>query len=279
MLRSILVALDDTPGAVAARDAAIALARRTGAALTVAVVLDRPGTQDEHEVVPVGGAAFKARRDAALTARAEQEAARALADCAAAAGSLPHDVLRLEDSPEPALVAASQQHDLLVIGRDSTLGRQETEDGVAPAISALLRDGARPLLVVPPGAGLQAEGPVLAGYDGSCPAMASLQLFALLGLAESQPVKVATVGEDRATALACAEQGAAYLRRHGLAAEALALQGGRPGTTLLAAAQSMGARLLVLGAFSEKGMLQRLFRGSPTQELLRDSPLPVFMHR
>ena len=74
MLRSILVALDDTPGAVAARDVAIALARQTGAALTVTVVLDRPHTADEHEPVPLGGAAFKARRDAKLVAQAEEDA-------------------------------------------------------------------------------------------------------------------------------------------------------------------------------------------------------------
>ncbi|MDQ1078239.1 nucleotide-binding universal stress UspA family protein, partial [Pseudoroseomonas cervicalis] len=40
MIRSILVALDDTPGAAAAAELAIALARRSGAQLTAAVVLD-----------------------------------------------------------------------------------------------------------------------------------------------------------------------------------------------------------------------------------------------
>ena len=55
MLHSILVALDDTPGAVAARDVAIALARHTGAALTAAVILDRPHTESENEPIPLGG--------------------------------------------------------------------------------------------------------------------------------------------------------------------------------------------------------------------------------
>lgn len=44
MLCSILLALDDTPGAIAARDLAFALARRTGAAVTALIVLDRPHT-------------------------------------------------------------------------------------------------------------------------------------------------------------------------------------------------------------------------------------------
>lgn len=277
MLRSILVALDDTPGAQAARDAAFALARQTGASLTTAVVLDRPHTATDHEFVPIGGAAFKARRDAALARRAEEEAAAALANCAAMAGDTHYEVLRLEDAPEPALLAAGAAHDLIVIGRDATLGREELEDGVAPVIERLLRDGARPLLVVPPG-GAPADGPVLVGYDGSIPAMAALQLFALLGLAGSSAVHVAAADDDRAVAEALAMQGVTYLRRHGLRAEALAMRGDRPADLLLAEVTALRARLLVMGAYEESG-LARLFSGSATHVLLRDTPVPVFIHR
>lgn len=278
MLRSILVALDDTPGAQAARDAAIALARRTGATLTAAVVLDRPHTQSDHELVPIGGAAFKAQRDAALARQAEQEAEAALAACAAAAGDLRYEVLRLDDAPEPALLRAGATHDLIVVGRDCTLGREETEDNVAPVIEQLLLDGARPLLVVPPGATLRAEGPVLVGYDASIPAMAALQLFALLGMAEGSPLRVVSVAEDRPAALSMAEEACAYLRRHGLAAEPLPIRGDRPADLLLAEADTIGARLLVLGAFEETSRLRRLFTGSDTHTLLRDAQVPIFIH-
>ena len=70
MLRSILLALDDTDGGIAARDYALALARHTGAALTAAVILDRRDLTDAHEAVPPGAAAFKERRDAALLRQA-----------------------------------------------------------------------------------------------------------------------------------------------------------------------------------------------------------------
>ncbi|WP_439594623.1 universal stress protein [Falsiroseomonas sp.] len=276
MLRSILVALDDTQGAKAARDAAFALSRRTGASLTAAVVLDRPHTESEHEFVPIGGAAFKARRDAALVKRAQQDADQALAECAAAAAGHPYDELRLEEAPEPALQRAGATHDLVVIGRDSTLGLEEVEEGVAPVIERLLMDGARPLLVIPPEPVL-AEGPVLVGYDASLPNMAALQLFALLGLAEGAPVRVASAAETREEALAMAEEGCAYLRRHGLQATPLALVGDRPADLLLAEAEGMAARLLVVGAFEESG-LRRLLTGSATHELLRRARCPVFIH-
>ncbi len=277
MLRSILVALDDTPGAQSARDAAFALARRTGASLTAAVVLDLPHTRSEHEFVPLGGAAFKARRDEALAKRAEEDAAAALAACAAVAGDTPYTELRLTDAPEPALLRAGATHDLVVVGRDATLGREQTEDSVAPVIEQLLMDGARPLLVVPPGATLGTQGPVLVGYDASLPAMAALQLFALLGLAEGSPVRVASAAEDRDGALAMAEEACAFLRRHGIEASPLPLVGGRPADLLLAEAEGLGARLLVLGAFEESG-LRRLVTGSATHVLLRDARCPVFIH-
>ena len=278
MLRSILVALDDTPGAQAARDVAIALARRTGAALTAAVVLDRPHTENDHEPVPLGGGAFKARRDARLTEQAAADAEAALAACAAAAGDQPYAALRLEDAPEPALVRAAAAHDLIVIGRDCTLGREQADGGVAPVIEALLRDGARPLLVVPPGAGLRADGPVLAAYDGSAPAREAFQMFALLGLAGSDPVHVGAVAGSPERARALAGEGCAILRNHGLVATELVCPDGDPADVLLAEVARIGARLLMMGAFGGSSLM-RLLVGSTTDRRLRDSPVPIFIHR
>jgi nucleotide-binding universal stress UspA family protein len=278
MLRSILVALDDTPGAQAARDSAFALARRLHASLTVAVVLDRPHAAPEHEAVPMGGAAFKAQRDAKRLEAAAREAETALADCAAAAGTLPYRTLRLEDAPGPALVRAGAQHDLIVIGRDSTLGQERPSDQVAPVIETLLRDGARPLLVIPPGAVLYDQGPVLAAYDGSAPAREAFQLFALLRLDEGSPVRVAAVAAKREAALAIAEEGLACLRQHGIAAEPLPIAGGHPAEVVLAEAEAIGARLLVMGAFGGSSLI-RMLVGSTTDIMLRDARMPVLIHR
>lgn len=278
MLRSILVALDDTPGAQAARDTAIALARGSGAALTVAVILDRPHTADEHEAVPLGGQAFKERRDARLAEQAERDAAEALAACAVAAGGLTYATLRLEDAPEPALRAAGAGHDLIVIGRDSTLGREQTEDGVAPVIEALLRDGARPLLVVPPGAVLAPEGPVVAAYDGSAPAREAFQLFGLLDPLPGETVKVVTVDATRESALALAEQGCAILRARGITATPLPWTGRDVTHAVLEALEGVKGRMLVMGAFGGSSLV-RMLVGATTDALLRDAPVPVFIDR
>lgn len=276
MLRSILVALDDTPGAMTACDITFALARRTGAKVTAATILDRPHTLDISEAVPIGAAAFAERRNAALAAKAEAEARAALDACRQKAGGLPFETLRLEDAPEPALLRAGAQHDLIVLGRDSSLGQEEAEDGVAPVIEFLLQQGGRPLLVVPAGAPMGPEAPVLIGYDGSAPAMRSLQLFALLDLVEGSAVKLLAAAEDRAEAARLAVEGATFLRRHGKTVEEWPVTGDRPADLLLAEAQTLKARLLVMGAFGHTG-LRALFLGTSTRQLLRDAPCLVFV--
>lgn len=280
MIRSILLALDDTPGAIAARDVAFALARRTGAAITAVIVLDRPHTRDQHEAVPLGGGAFAARRNEKLTEAVEAEAAAVLAAAREAADGLAFEVIHREEAPEAALLAESEVHDLLIIGRDSTLGREQTEDGLSPTIEALLRDGVRPLLVVP--ADIRTEGlaalaagehfkrPVLIAHDGSLASMRTLEVFALLGLAEGEAVKLLDFDPaSRPEALA------RYLGQHGMQVEAFAIKGDEH-DILLAEARSLPASLLVLGAMQE-GALSRLIFGSATARLLRAAPCPVFI--
>jgi nucleotide-binding universal stress UspA family protein len=189
------------------------------------------------------------------------------------------DLVRLDDAPEPALLQAGIRHDLIVIGRDSTLGREEAEDGVAPVIECLLQDGAQPLLVVPPGPSPAPEAPVLVGYDGSRPAQRALHLFALLGMAEASPVTVLSASGDRAVAAALAAEGAAVLRRHGATVTERPVTGTGGGVAaelLLAEARALNARLLVMGAFGHSG-LRALLLGAATRRLLRDAPCPLLV--
>lgn len=274
MLRSILLALDDTEGAIAARDYALALARHTGAALTAAILLDRPGLTGAHEAVPPGAAVFKERRDAALLQKAEAEAAQAVAGLRQAAAGVAFDVVRLEASPTEALLAAAGGHDLLIVGRDCTLGREEAEDGVSPTIEALLHDRTRPLLIVPPGARFDAAASALVAYDGSPGAMRAVQLFVLLGLGHGGAT-VLSVADDEAKAAALAGTAAGYLRCHDVAAKALPVIGTHPVEALLAEASAMPAGMLVMGAFEHTG-LRALFTGSATKHLLRRTPCAIF---
>jgi len=274
MLRSILLALDDTEGAIAARDYALALARQTGAALTAAVILDRRDLTDAHEAVPPGAAAFKERRDAALLRQAQEAGAAAVAGLREAADGLSFGVEELAAAPAPALLAAAGAHDVLIVGRDSSLGREVAEDGLAPTIEALLHDRTRPLLVVPPGARFDPAAAALVAYDGSPGAMRAVQLFALLGLGGCGAT-VLSVAEEEAEAATLAGTAAGFLQRHDVAAKALPVIGTHPVEALLAEAAAMPAGMLVMGAFEHTG-LRALFTGSATKHLLRRAPCAIF---
>jgi nucleotide-binding universal stress UspA family protein len=267
MLRSILVALDDTPGAAAARDLAFALARRHGARVTGLLVLDRPHTLDSHEPVPVGGGAFAIRRNAALAAAVEAEAAQVLEAAQAAAQGLSFAISRRDEAPEPALLAEGAAHDLVVIGRDSTLGREACEDGLSPTIEALIRDGARPLLVVPPGP--SPSGPVLAVLEAGLASQRTLQLFLLLGLGAPGPVRLLSLAPAETEAVA------GYFAAHGVAVQRVGKAEASGDDAVLS--EAAGASLLVMGA-GEEGGLHRLVFGSETARLLRAAPCPVFIH-
>jgi len=274
MLRSILLALDDTEGAIAARDYALALARHTGAALTAAVLMDRPGVTAAHEAVPPGAAAFKERRDAALLRQARAEAEEALAGLRQAADGMPFTVQTLEASPAEALLAAAGGHDMLVVGRDSTLGREEAEDGLSPTIEALLHDRTRPLLVVPPGARFDPAASALVAFDGSPGALRAVQLFALLGFGVCGAT-VLSVADDEAKAAALAGTAAGFLQRHDVPAKALPVIGTHPVEALLAEAAAMPSGMLVMGAYEHSG-LRVLLTGSATKHLLRRAPCAIF---
>ncbi|MBE9605892.1 universal stress protein [Acetobacteraceae bacterium H6797] len=277
MIRRILVALDDTPGAQAAADEAIRLARMTGAALGAALVLDLPHTSELNEAVPPGGLAFLEHRNERLRRLVLEEAEGALTDFAARVGDMPFDVLRLPEAPEQALLRASALYDLVVIGRDVTLGREEVDDdALAPVISALLQHGAKPLLVVPPEAQPRPMGSILIGYDGSVPAQRALSSFALLGLAGETPVQVLSIASKKEDASALAAEAVSFLASHDITAEPIALEGERPIDLLLAEVEAIKPRFMVAGAYEENGLLALLL-GSGTRKLLAEVTCPVFI--
>ncbi|MCX7374251.1 MAG: universal stress protein [Alphaproteobacteria bacterium] len=266
MLRSILLALDDTPGAVAARDLALALARQHGARLTMAGL---SAHDDGMEPTPLGASAFAEHRNAVLAARQQAENAAMLEAARTAAGSTPFETVTLDEAPEPALLAAGLGHDLIIVGRDSTLGREACEDGLAPAIPALVRDAARPLLVVPPG-WTGGEGPVLVGLSPCAAAHRTLQALGQLGLARDTGCVV------HAPDAAMAGAAAGYLTLHGAIAEGLAVPEITP-ELLLTEARAQHARMLAVGIEGDRGIWSLLF-GSPVARLLREAPCPVFIH-
>jgi nucleotide-binding universal stress UspA family protein len=263
MLRSILLALDTTPGSKTARAVAAGLMQSYAAKLTGAALVDRSELSElGGDIAPRGGTLRSEIRIAGMIDALQAEIPKA-------------EVRELDDAPEAALLRKLERHDLLVIGRDSALDGEPIRNGVSPLIEGLVRHGARPVIVVPYGAPL--VGPVVVAYDGSAACQRSLQICLLLGLLSGRDVTIASVADIEERGQECAERCSALLHRHGIAVRAVGLAGAEPVDSLIERAQSLKASLLVIGAYGHS-LLRDMFVGSTTRALLRRAPCSVFMY-
>lgn len=275
MLKSILLALDGTPAALESRKLALTLARKHGAVILGLSVVD-PEVVAPAEPTPVGGDAYKQHKDAVLIERAKTAAAeigQAFAvECRAAGGK--GDATVVVGEAAPSLVAASAQHDVVMLGVDSDFSGSAA--ALSPLIVDLLRNNPRPLIVSPRQA--VPEGKTVVAYDGSVPAMRALQLFCAMQLRAESEAVVVSIDSDSARAAAQADVGARFLSERGYKAAAQPLTGGGDiAGAIIEAAKAAGAGMIVAGAYGHRGWREWLL-GTTTEHLLAASPAPVFVH-
>jgi nucleotide-binding universal stress UspA family protein len=274
MLKSLLLALDGSPGSIAARAFARDLALMHRASIRGLAVVDA-AVVTPPEPTPIGADTYKQHKDAVILERirrADTDLAQSfLSDCAAAGVAATADVER--GGVEATMNAACAPHDLVVLGSDIAFGAEVS--AAASLIAALLRDNPRPLIVVPPAPRPGTR--TLVAYDGSVPAMRAIQLFAALRLRESAEVTVASVRNDPAEAESLAKAGADFLNARGYVARPRPVSGSDPAPALIKAAQDADAGFMVAGAYGSRGWREWLL-GSTTEHLLAASPVPLFIH-
>jgi nucleotide-binding universal stress UspA family protein len=275
MLKSILLALDGTPAALESRKLALALARKHGAAILALSVVD-PDVIAPVEPTPMGGDAYKQHKDAVLIERAKTAAAEFgqafVGECRAAGGK--GDATVVVGEAAASLVAASAQHDVVMLGVDSDFSGSAA--ALSPLIVDLLRNNPRPLVVSPRQA--VPEGKTVVAYDGSIPAMRAMQLFCAMQLRADSEAAVVSIDPDPAKAAAQADVGARFLCERGYKAAAQPLTaGGDIAGVIIEAAKAAGAGMIVAGAYGHRGWREWLL-GTTTEHLLAASPTHVFVH-
>lgn len=275
MLKSLLIALHDTPASLEAKKLALALARKHGAAVHGLAIVD-PDIVSPPEPTPVGGDAYKQRKDAALVERAkaaaEELVRRFTNECRIA--SVRDDAQVIVGEAAASLVAASALHDVVLLGADCDFSGEPAD--LSPLIAGLLRNNPRPLLVSPRQA--NADGPTLVAYDGSIPAMRALQLFCALGLRTEHEAIVVSVDDDLAKAATMAETGARFLSMRGYKTSTRPSPSDSDVTgALIDTARAAGAAMIVAGAYGHRGWREWLL-GTTTERLLTASPSHLFIH-
>lgn len=275
-MKSILLALDDTPAGSAACSVAIALAEKYAARITGLCILDKEFlTTPEPE--PIGGAYYKFQLDLARLKRASDKQAALISRFEA--GCRQRNVVgtgsSVDGTPLPEILHAADIHDMIVIGRDSAF-HSEPARHMAEPVAELLKKNPRPIVVTAPTS--TRIDPILVAFDGSVAAARSLQVFTLLHMADAASVHLVSVAASDEDARAIAQRGASYLQLYGISVQTHAIASSvDPAEILLAEAQSINAGVIVMGAFGHRGWREALL-GSCTRRLFEESPMSLFVH-
>lgn len=192
---------------------------------------------------------------------------------AAANGVRSFEARAIDDEVVAGLACQARYADLVV------LSQFDPDDAVARLSAGLaeqvLLSSARPLLIVPCGGAAAAPRHALVAWNGSRESTRALaDALPLLARAERVTLAQVNPGPDAHSGRL---EVARHLRRHGIGADAHAIEtGDAVGDALLALARERGCDLLVMGGYGH-ARLREMILGGVTARLLRAAPLPLLM--
>ncbi|MCF8481089.1 MAG: universal stress protein [Rhodospirillum sp.] len=185
---------------------------------------------------------------------------------------------RETSGPEPEQVALrGRVADLLVLGQPGSNG----EPPSLLTLNAALLESGRPVLVAPPeSTGGTVGTRVAIAWNGSAEAArAVMGAMPFLVAAEKVTVLIAEADDNDDAADATAHELETHLAWHGVQADIKVLRAGpgsKAGEALIQACESMGADLLVMGAYTHS-RLRQLILGGVTRHILSSALFPVLL--
>lgn len=192
---------------------------------------------------------------------------------------------QVEGEPLASIEFAATPCDLIVVGKTSLYSADGEISSLPLCVEQMLRDSVRPVMVIPE---LRAVGERdanwprwVVAFDSSAVSSRALYLFGLLELGRGRQVHVLTQNDSSMkNAEVTAEQACKLLRAHGLKhVYAIGLgdrEAGKPAESVLGAAKSLDASLIVMGANGHRG-IQEIF-GSCTGSVLSGLQMPLLMY-
>ncbi|MBA2113519.1 universal stress protein [Bremerella alba] len=287
MIRSTLIALDNSPSSKIALDMAISFCQRYAANnenridcihLSGVAVVDIPGIKTPTSL-PIGAGAYKKHRDETLISEAKERAEEILRTFEARCNEakIPHTSIRSEGLPYEQIEHHALRHDVILIGRDTNF-HYETSEDVGATVRKLLVDNARPVIVYPQK--LPDNHRVVIAYDGSATAAHALQMWTLLEIRSPQTeIHVVSISDQESKAMPRLEEAAQFLKFHGLSAQLHYVPKERRVVEMLAEkVLELSPRMVVLGAYGRGGFKETLF-GSSTNKMLETANCPLFLYK
>jgi nucleotide-binding universal stress UspA family protein len=170
---------------------------------------------------------------------------------------------------DAALGSLGRVHDVTVIGRPGGRGARMT------AIESALFDSGRPVLMAPPTPPTTLGETILIHWNASVETARCI-LFAMPILRKAKRVSFIAV-EGAIVPGPSVKDAVGYLEANGVAATEKTVTGqrNRAGEAILAEAATIGADLLIKGAYTQSRLRQMIFGGA-TSHILSAAQLPVF---
>jgi nucleotide-binding universal stress UspA family protein len=278
MIKRILVALDpDTDTPVATRHAAEIAARYQAEVVGMAVV-DTGHIEAEMRGGGIGSMYYAEKLHDRLTEEARdtaQQLVRAFEAALAETGIRYGDFVR-EGVPFRRIIEDMKYHDLLVIGRSPHFFYNHPEEETA-TLEQVVKQAVAPVFIT--GDVYRPVRRVLIAYDGSDPSARTLQCFAhLQPFGTGVEVDLLNVYEhEGAESELLLKLAKSYLDAHGFSARYTSMAGKSPDRLIVEYAERTAADVVVAGAHAAS-RLRKLAFGSTTDSLLKNSPVPLFLH-
>jgi len=276
--RSILIAVDPSPGSEARMATAMQLARRLDCLLVGVAATGVPdlagGPRAAGALAEYAALALDGLRD-----QAQRLADRFRDDCRR--HQVAHCEVHVDEGDvRAALLRRARRCDLVLMSQADPQSAGHAAERAAG--ERLVLDGARPVLFVPH-AGLHREvgRRVVVAWDGSARSMrAAGDALPLLKTAQGVTLVAWNEGRTPLTALeleACLDDGVAWLAAHGIAAahrlESLTMP---IAEAILSTLAALDADLLVMGAYGHSRWGERILGGA-TRGVLQAMTVPVLM--
>lgn len=275
MLRTILVALDDSSYADSATTLALEWGTRFGAGLLGLGILDKPSIT-APEPIPLGASAFRKGLEEKRLHDAQEHVLGLLSkfqDRCSAAG-VPSRVVQDVGDPTKCILKHAHRCDVIILGYEAQF-HFEAQDAPDTVRAKVLRRTPRPIAVVP--RELRKGSGVVVAYGGGREVARMLQMFQLLGLAGGEIVHLVSVSRDDVSAETPAALAAEFLAAHGVPCQLHLLKSDlTPAEVVLEQVRILQPRLVVMGAHAHHP-LHDLFAPSVTRAVLSACPVPVLI--
>lgn len=278
MIKSILVALDDSKSSQSAKTLAFRIAKSCNATVTGIGVLDEVWIASP-EAIPLGGAAFKVELDQKLMNDAKKRVHKLekafTEDCKAQ--DISAAVIDTSGIPSSEIEHFTTVHDLLVIGKDADF-HSSTSVETAVSVKQLIKDNPRPVIITSPTLPNQDSVHILVAYDGTLASSRALHMAILLGVFKGKKVHIATINSDEKVVEDLLNTAAKLCQNHGIQAHLHPLvTTKKPAKALVDLSNELKPFMIVMGAYGHSG-LAYFFAGSCVKDLLQSTDIPIFVY-